>query len=244
MMNGAVTSARFNVSAVNSMSDEPLLISISNLPVKRKLTIHSSVTADNGALFECIAIYKSSEKGFIDLSEDPAIGGMYKGIEPMGLFWAMDPSKLNKKKYNRLTKTNVETPQVHNFVVYDNIVDNLDEFYQLKSKGQLQNLASTQVNRWFMAKGTKRSLLTVEKHGIHGTLFIPPGGGPFPGILVMFGGYPGTMEYKASLFSSHGYAALALAYYGAAGLPEIDFERFSQGGSLKMEYFETAVQLL
>ena len=42
-------------------------------------------------------------------------------------------------------------------------------------------LASTTIERHMVTEGTKRIDLTVAEHGIHGTLFLPPGDGPFPG---------------------------------------------------------------
>jgi len=59
----------------------------------------------------------------------------------------------------------------------------------------------------------------------------------------MFGSHPGTMEYKAALLASHGFAALALAFFGAPGLPKL-FTSFSTASVLKIEYFEKAVDLL
>ena len=53
----------------------------------------------------------------------------------------------------------------------------------------------------------------------------------------MYGGIPGSPEFKPALFASHGFATLALAFYGVEGLPETWF-------SLKMEYFEAAVKFL
>ena len=34
------------------------------------------------------------------------------------------------------------------------------------------------------------------------------------GVVVMFGGMPGLLEFKASLLASHGFASLALAFFG------------------------------
>uniref|UniRef100_F6VDH1 Acyl-CoA thioester hydrolase/bile acid-CoA amino acid N-acetyltransferase domain-containing protein n=1 Tax=Ciona intestinalis TaxID=7719 RepID=F6VDH1_CIOIN len=173
--------AKFTVSEVNSMSDKPIVMSLSGLPSNKKVTIHSSLTSDNNIVFECVVTYLSNEKGCIEIEKDSAIGGMYTGVEPMGLFWAMESSPLNRRPHNRLTKLNVETPQVYFLTVYDNEIHNLTTFHQIKKEKNLKKLASTHIKRWFMAAGTKRITLTVEKHGIHGTLFIPPGQGPFPG---------------------------------------------------------------
>lgn len=67
-------------------------------------------------------------------------------------------------------------------------------------------------------------------------LFVPASGpGPFPGLLDMWGGGGGLVEYRASLLASHGYASFALKYLtsGELGLAE-----------LELNYFEVRVTLL
>uniref|UniRef100_H2Z824 Acyl-CoA thioester hydrolase/bile acid-CoA amino acid N-acetyltransferase domain-containing protein n=1 Tax=Ciona savignyi TaxID=51511 RepID=H2Z824_CIOSA len=59
--------ARFNVSATDSMSDEPLVISITGLTCHQKHTLHSWIKSDNNNIFECVVIYKSNENGKINL---------------------------------------------------------------------------------------------------------------------------------------------------------------------------------
>ena len=56
-------------------------------------------------------------------------------------------------------------------------------------------------------------------------------------MINLFGGVAGTLEYKAALFASHGFAALALSYFGIDGLPN-DWIK------LEMEYFENAVDFM
>lgn len=76
------------------------------------------------------------------------------------------------------------SPLVVNICVYDLVdIDDLHTLHNLKSSGQLEKniRASIVVRRWFMEPGAKRIPLTVKEHGIHGTIFVPPGKGPFPG---------------------------------------------------------------
>ncbi|KAJ7392139.1 hypothetical protein OS493_013511 [Desmophyllum pertusum] len=65
------------------------------------------------------------------------------------------------------------------------------------------------------------------------TLFLPPGSGPFPGVIDMFGTAGGLIEFKASLLASHGFAALALAYFAYDDLPK--YLPYCE-----LEYFEEA----
>lgn len=55
------------------------------------------------------------------------------------------------------------------------------------------------------------------------------GPGPFPGLLDLWGGGGGLVEYRASLLASRGYAALALDYLDSGRMLSADVE---------VEYFE------
>ncbi|XP_076807081.1 bile acid-CoA:amino acid N-acyltransferase-like [Clavelina lepadiformis] len=233
------------VSSIDSMSDQPISIIIKGLQPNQLFTLHSWLLSDNQNTFDCIAQYISNEKGIVSLEKDKSIAGSYIGNKPMGLFWAMQPSIWNKKPHARLAKLDVTTPMVVTITVYNARINSLQNLHSMKMTGKLDSLelASIEINRWFMSPGTKRITFTMEKDGIHGSLFIPPGVGPFPGVITLFGGYPGTMEFKASLLASHGFAALALAYYGVPGLNET-FSFKEPNFVLDLGYFERAVNIL
>lgn len=65
-------------------------------------------------------------------------------------------------------------------------------------------------------------LLSQKDDGFVGTLFLPPGEGPFPAVINMYGGiYRGTVvEDRSAMLASRGIASLALAYFGVPGLPK------------------------
>uniref|UniRef100_H2Y3N5 Acyl-CoA thioester hydrolase/bile acid-CoA amino acid N-acetyltransferase domain-containing protein n=2 Tax=Ciona intestinalis TaxID=7719 RepID=H2Y3N5_CIOIN len=232
-------SVKININETDSISDQPITISVAGLRPLQKVTLHSHTTIDNGNSFECVAVYKSDHQGSINLSTDESIGGSYRGVEPMGLIWAMKESPMNKHAHARFVKMDITTPLVVMLNVYEELIFTLEELDSRRKN--LKKLASTHIKRWFMAAGTKRITLTVEKHGIHGTLFIPPGQGPFPAVLTLFGSYPGTMEFKAALLSSYGFVTLALAFYGVPGLPSL--ESF-HSWKVDLGYFEKAFEYL
>uniref|UniRef100_A0A8C9XCX3 Acyl-CoA thioesterase 22 n=1 Tax=Sander lucioperca TaxID=283035 RepID=A0A8C9XCX3_SANLU len=82
-------------------------------------------------------------------------------------------------------------------------------------------LASETNERQYMTEGMKR--IPVQEGRIRGVLFVPPGKGPFPGVvdLYTFGGR--LTEPRASLLANKGFVVLAL---------------------LDLEYFEEAVSYL
>lgn len=59
----------------------------------------------------------------------------------------------------------------------------------------------------------------VREQGLVGTLYRPAGDERVPGVILLGGAEGGMHEDDAALLAAHGYAALALAYYGMPGLP-------------------------
>jgi dienelactone hydrolase len=99
-----------------------------------------------------------------------------------------------------------------------------------------ETLASTTVTRTTVAPGVQRRSVTDE--GLVGTLFVPPGDGPHPAVLL-FGGSEGGDGTRAlgGLLASHGIEVLTLAYFRAPGLPP-RLER------VPLEYFDRALDWL
>ena len=81
----------------------------------------------------------------------------------------------------------------------------------------------------------------VRHDGLVGVLFHPePASDPtatLPGVLMLGGAEGGLHESDAAYLAEQGYAALALAYYGLAGLPGILKD-------IPLEYFATALDYL
>jgi hypothetical protein len=74
----------------------------------------------------------------------------------------------------------------------------------------------------------------IRSDGIVGTLFLPPGDGPHPAVIVLNGGGGGIDEYRGAILASHGYAALNLGYSATEGLPRGLV-------NIPLEYFESAI---
>ena len=69
--------------------------------------------------------------------------------------------------------------------------------------------------------------------GLVASLHEPAGTGPAPGVLLLGGSEGGLHEWDAQLLAAEGFTVLALAYFGAPGLPpglvDIPVELFSRG---------------
>ncbi|XP_023270653.1 acyl-coenzyme A thioesterase 1-like [Seriola lalandi dorsalis] len=203
--------------SVRCLFDKMVQIKVEGLAPLKPVELRSKLVDDRGVIFKASAQYKADETGQVDVCNAPSLGGSYTGVEPMGLFWAMAPdtphSKLLKK--NVLSPTQVEIAALC---------------------GETGELLSSETNeRGYMTEGMKR--IPVQEGRIRGVLFIPPGKGPFPGIVDLYTLGGGLTEPRASLLANKGFVVLALAYYGYQGLPK-------NPTNLDLEYFEEGVTYL
>ncbi|XP_044928546.1 acyl-coenzyme A thioesterase 6 [Mustela putorius furo] len=200
--------------------DEPVRIAVHGLAPRQPVTLRASLRDEKGALFRAHARYEADAGGLLDLERAPALGGSFVGLEPMGLLWALEP----EKPLERLVKRDVQTP----FAVELEVLDGHEP-----DAGRVLGRAVHE--REFLRPGVRRE--PVRAGGLRATLFLPPGAGPFPGIIDLFGSGGGLCEYRASLLAGHGFAVLALAYFRFEDLPE-NLE------ALHLEYFEEAVNFM
>ncbi|XP_052041397.1 acyl-coenzyme A thioesterase 3 [Apodemus sylvaticus] len=202
------------------LCDQPVHITVRGLTPEQPVTLRAALRDEKGALFRAHARYRADASGELDLARAPALGGSFTGLEPMGLLWAMEP----ERPFWRLVKRDVQTP----FVVELEVLDGHEP-----DGGQ--RLAHAVHERHFMAPGVRR--VPVREGRVRATLFLPPGPGPFPGIIDLFGVGGGLLEYRASLLAGKGFAVMALAYYNYDDLPK-------NMDSIHLEYFEEAVTYL
>ncbi|XP_065694255.1 acyl-coenzyme A thioesterase 1-like isoform X10 [Patagioenas fasciata] len=199
--------------------DEPVQICVAGLQPQQAVTLQATLLDESGELFQAHARYRAGSSGELDLSLSPALGGSYSGVEPMGLLWSLQ----SKAPYKRLAKRNVLTPFCVDLEVYE-------------GHGDMSQLLGKCTNeRWFLGEGVKRIL--IREGRLKATLFLPPGPGPFPGLIDLYGSGGGLVEYRASLLASRGFVTLALAYMAFEDLPAMP-------EILELAYFEEAVNFL
>ncbi|KAG5277247.1 hypothetical protein AALO_G00115360 [Alosa alosa] len=198
-----------------SYFDEPVQMEVTGLPPEQSVELRSKLTDSKGVSFEAFATFCSDKNGHIDLGRCPSMGGSYSGIDSMGLFSLMRPLV----PHSRLTKRDVSAP--------------LSVDIEVICDGQV--VAQETLERRFMADGVQN--FPLEGGNIRGSLFVPPGPGPFPAILDIphIGG--ALTELRASLLANKGYVVMALAYQGYQDLPKVLRK-------LDLEYLEEAVAFL
>ncbi|KAG9488333.1 acyl-coenzyme A amino acid N-acyltransferase 1-like [Eleutherodactylus coqui] len=212
------------VSPESCLADENVKIKVWGLQPEQVITLRAWLKDEKGKLFHSRAFYVSDTEGKVDLEHTPATGGDFHGVCPMGLFWALKPST----PFLRVIKRDVMGSPFHiHLEVYSNL-----EFNPFPENPPA---ATTSVERWYVSPGVQR--LQIKEGRIRGTLFLPPGEGPFPGVIDLFGGIGGLIEFRSSLLASRGFASLALAYFAYDDLPKtLEY--------IDLKYFEEAANFL
>ncbi|KAH0621093.1 hypothetical protein JD844_022120 [Phrynosoma platyrhinos] len=213
-----------SVTPESSLADAPVWIVVAGLVPSQIVTLHASLTDEKGVRFEARAFYRANNAGEVDLKQAPALGGDYVGVWPMGLFSSLKPNKM----HHRLMKRDVMGSPFH-------IQISLYDSYKVMPSSMDVPLKTCTVERWYVAPGVER--FQIKTGRVRGALFVPPGPGPFPGVIDLFGGGGGLFEFRASLLASKGFVVLALAYFAYDDLPQTLTE-------VNLEYFEEASILL
>ncbi|KAG8429648.1 hypothetical protein GDO86_016187 [Hymenochirus boettgeri] len=213
-------SVRVQVSPGRCLFDAPLRVEVSGLSPGQSVTLQAAVTDEGGETFTSVGRYRSGGSGELDLSRCPALeGGSYTGVEPEGPLWSLQP----QTPFRRLLRRDVQNPYRLNLSLYRDH----------EPLGPL--LATATQERCFLGDGVRRILVREGK--VRGCIFLPPGEGPFPGVIEIQGTGGGLLDYKACLLANKGFVTLALAYYGYEDLPKHMKE-------FHLEYFEEAVNFM
>jgi dienelactone hydrolase len=194
--------------------DEPVQIQLVGLPPEQAVVLHLDLDFA-GSRWVSEASYRSDTAGRVDLTAQAPTSGDYAGVDPMGLFWsARRQASLGGDQQSRERAT-------------------------LVARVGGQDLASTTL--WRRLAGDGVTSRPVRDGGLVGTLFMPPGPGPHPALLVLGGSEGGlSTEGRARLYASRGYAALALAYFDSSGLENLPKQLFE----IPVEYFQRALEWL
>ncbi|XP_045161066.2 acyl-coenzyme A thioesterase 1-like [Mercenaria mercenaria] len=216
-------SAFITVDKEDPLVDEVIKINIKGLQKNQHVTVRAEVI-EKGQVFAGSGCFVADDNGTVDISKQPSTCGTYKGVFSMGLFWSMRSSP-NMPPGLRLIKNNASSPLVTDITVFLGHLT-FEQTYNSNVKPMLQKT----IRRWYMARGVQK--VRVRSGRIRGTLFLPPGQGPFPGVIDMFGIVGSCVEFRAALLASRGFAALALPYFLYDDLPknlsELEFEYFME----------------
>ncbi|KAM3936665.1 acyl-coenzyme A amino acid N-acyltransferase 1-like [Leptodactylus fuscus] len=212
------------VSPKTSLVDEPVTIQVWGLQPQQRITLRAWLKDETGHIFYSRAFYISDKKGKVDLEYSPATGGDFQGLYPMGLFWALKSSI----PMQRLIKNDrMGSPLRIHLEVYIHLVMN--------PFPETPPATTTSVERWFATPGLQE--IEVRHGRIRGALLLPPGEGPFPGVIDIFGPVGASIDIRPFLLASRGFAVLSLAYFDYDDLPK-------SPDHVDLNYFEEAANFL
>ncbi len=199
--------------------DDRIRILISGLPPMRMILMKANLRAQDELWWRSEAVFNSKPDGTIDLQAQAPVAGTYRGIDEMGLFWSMKPDADTKGGDHAVfTITDWFKPIVTEIEAIDG--------------GQV--LGSVTIERRFV--GPEVHCTVIADNRIDGLLCYPSDGRRHPGVMVLGGSDGGYGEPDtALLLASHGFTTMALAYFGAEGLP-------SALQNIPVEYFGRSVQ--
>ncbi|KAK3742756.1 hypothetical protein QZH41_018965, partial [Actinostola sp. cb2023] len=210
-------------SPLSANVDKKVRVNVRGLAPNQKITLQTKLCGDVQDRYRSLAHYIADNEGRVCLNSQPSVGGSYVGVEPMGFIWSLKPEP-DQRPGRRLMKRDVTKPYLVDLEVLDGHIDQIDNSYA--------PLCSLTIERHYMGVGVRR--VTVHEGRIWGTLFLPPGDGPFQGVIDLIGSHGGLVEFKAALLASNGFAAFTLAYLNYEDLP-VKLE------DLDLEYFLEAV---
>jgi dienelactone hydrolase len=211
-----------DISPPRVLVDEVAVIKASGLEPNERVTIRARLMDGVEHAWASKADFVADEHGVADVSKQAPASGSYKGVSAMGLIWSMMPDSKDTKVYQAPKLLGAQT--IH---------------FELERKGGKS--AGAELEQIYLAEGVRKIDV---KGALHGVLFEPTTAGPHPGVLVLGGSEGGAPLAKAAWLASHGFAALALAYFRYEGLPEkleaIPLEYFGQAVAWMMQRPEIA----
>ncbi|SDP53606.1 Acyl-CoA thioester hydrolase/BAAT N-terminal region [Rhodoferax sp. OV413] len=206
--------AALSISPADALIDVPRRIAVQGLVAGEEILVSSRTLRGPGVAWLAEARFRADADGTVDLARDAPLSGSYAGVSAMGLVWSQAPETAGASRE----------------------VFAAEPGAALETSVRVQRSDGSQLQGGFVQRlaGEGVTRREIREEGLVGTLYLPPGAGPHPAVLVLNGSGGGINEPRAALYASHGYAALALGYFKAPGLPDYI-------SNTPLEYFEKAL---
>ena len=181
-----------------ALIDQPIAIELRGFPAREPVTVTATQTYADATRWQSRVTFVSDDDGRVDLTRQAPVSGSYHGVAPMGLFWSM---KRLSGDARAIPAGSIMRPlPIH-----------------IEATGADGRRAGTTIERQVAGPGVTRH--DIRTAGLVGVLFLPPGAGPHPAVLLVSGGGGAIDEFRGAILASHGYAALALGHFAQTGLP-------------------------
>ncbi|XP_077910045.1 acyl-coenzyme A thioesterase 2, mitochondrial-like [Halichoerus grypus] len=102
--------ATLTVTPTTGLADELLDIKVEGLRPRERVTLRASAVSYRGRLFHSLAHYEADGRGGLDLARDPALGGDFTGVEPLGLLWSLTPVGSEDPCFNQMPRGVMKSP--------------------------------------------------------------------------------------------------------------------------------------
>ncbi len=198
-----------------ALADQPITIRVTGLKPKQPITLRARMKLQT--TFESFATFIADEHGVVDVSRATPLYGTYTQSDAMGLFWSMSTkAKLDGDAARQPT-------------------DPLSIVLIAEANGK--SLATTHIERAFTSEAMPLTRKPIDRPGMVGVLYHPNTPGKYPTVILLSGSEGGMLEGWSAMLASHGYAVLALAYFGIDPLPKELIE-------IPLEYVASAITWL
>lgn len=194
--------------------ESPVTIRLTGLTSGKAVTVRAAIDDVQDVRWEAYAVFTADEAGEVDVETAIPQEGTYQDADGLGLFWSM-------------------LPQAKTYPIF--VPHEGDWIYTFTAEIDGQPVASTSITRKRLDSTV--TVRPVETDGVQGTLYVPVHEQPLPTVLMLGGSEGGRPDFMASLLSSHGFAVLALSYFGEEGRPDALVE-------VPLETFDTALAWL
>ena len=208
----------FMIQPESSLADEAIKIEVLGLEPKQEITLIASIHDGVDKKWQSHATFMADQEGFVDVALQAPITGTYTTVDPMGLFWSMVPQVV-----------------VGSEMPYFAALGTPFALVNLVAESNGEDIATAHIRRIIRAKNVTQS--TVTENGLVGEFYSPNAAGKVPALIILGGSDGGMSTQMATLLASHGYATLALAYFGIPPLP-------SSLTEIPLEYFQIALDWL
>lgn len=208
-----VNAQSIEVNPTRGLVDETPTIRVTGCSPNEKVRIDAELIDGADVRWVSKSEFVADTQGNIDTSKQAPFAGSYKDVSAAGPVWSMKPSGSKAGRYQPPRNFGVQTI----------------EFQLIRGSAAVSTAHFDQIA---IADGVSR--VPVHDGSLRGVLFVPPGTGPHPAILVLGGSEGGVPARRAAWFASHGYTALALAYFRFDDLPR-------ELANIPLEYFRDAL---
>jgi dienelactone hydrolase len=195
--------------------DTPLEIRLESFPPGAEVIVRTGMRDLLGKRWAARATFVVDLDGCVDVATQAPVAGSYRDADPMGLIWSM-------------------AEDISGGIVRPPEPDPLPAA-ALTISAQAEGLPVIEMvlDRLRLPVGIERT--DVRRRGLVGTLFWPRDEGPRPGVILLGETGSGLPEIDAALLAGHGFAVLALAWFGiedlAPALVDVPLEYFAAAAS-------------